>query len=152
LRLLVSRATVVEATQGHAAGRVAIAANRSVPAIFQFRPFGHCVPGFVALALAVALWGFGYKISLYRHYDRASQMPVAKLWIQHRDATAAISELGADIDDIVPIALPLSVAAPQAAREERGVSGLESLEAKGAATPSSLIPFRSPPTSPSLLT
>lgn len=38
-----------------------------------------CVLGFLTLALAVAAWGYGYKISLYHPNSRARSI-VAKLW------------------------------------------------------------------------
>lgn len=42
--------------------------------------------GFVALALAVVLWGSGYRLSLYNSPAHKSlpRVPVAKLWIEHR--------------------------------------------------------------------
>ena len=44
--------------------------------VLTLRP---CVLGFFALALAVAAWGFGYKISLYQPQSGARSI-VAKLW------------------------------------------------------------------------
>jgi hypothetical protein len=46
-----------------------------------FRP---CVLGFLVLALAVAAWGFGYKISLYQP-NSGTRLTVAKLWDEHRN-------------------------------------------------------------------
>ena len=46
-----------------------------------FRP---CTLAFFALAFAVTLWGFGYKLSLYLHLPDSEQIPVAKMWIEHR--------------------------------------------------------------------
>lgn len=44
-----------------------------------------CAVGLIALAIAVALWGFGYKISLYSpRLDPASRASVAKLWVERR--------------------------------------------------------------------
>jgi hypothetical protein len=56
-----------------------------------------CTFGLIGLAIAVALWGFGYKLSLYhRHAAPSSRVPVAKLWIEPRDAfVAAASSLNA---------------------------------------------------------
>ena len=56
-----------------------------------FRP---CAAGFIGLAIAVALWGFGYKLSLYhRPSAPSSQVPVARFWIDPLDRfeTAASS-------------------------------------------------------------
>lgn len=41
--------------------------------------------GLLALASAVTLWGFAYKVSLYTESsDPLPQVPVAKVWIEHR--------------------------------------------------------------------
>lgn len=50
-----------------------------------YRPY---LLGFSGLALAVALWGFGYKLSLYRrHLAPAQRSIVAKLWIEPPNAS-----------------------------------------------------------------
>ncbi len=42
--------------------------------------------GFIALALAVVIWGYGYKLSLYfTAPDSQDEIPAAKLWIEHRN-------------------------------------------------------------------
>lgn len=42
--------------------------------------------GFIALALAVVVWGYGYKLSLYfTAPDSQDEIPAAKLWIEHRN-------------------------------------------------------------------
>lgn len=47
-----------------------------------FQPY---VLGIAVLAVAVFAWGLGYKMSLYHHQEhRASQIPVAKLWVKPR--------------------------------------------------------------------
>jgi hypothetical protein len=57
---------------------------------------GHCAQyqyhrllGIIGLTIAVALWEAGYKLSLYHHYATPSSVPVAKLWIESRNASAA---------------------------------------------------------------
>jgi hypothetical protein len=48
--------------------------------------------GILGLAIAVGLWGFGYKLSLYHHYEApSSQIPVAKLWIESRSASTSVA-------------------------------------------------------------
>ena len=56
-----------------------------------------CALGIVGLAVAVFLWGYGYKLSLYHcHSGSSSHTPVAKLWIEPRSAPiAAASSLKA---------------------------------------------------------
>lgn len=48
--------------------------------------------GFLGLALAVALWGFSYKLSRYDYSlsGSLSRVPVAKLWLEQRFATGGI--------------------------------------------------------------
>lgn len=54
-----------------------------------FRPYAL---GFVGLAIVVALWGFGYKLSLYhRHAEPSARTLVAKMWIEPRNASATAS-------------------------------------------------------------
>ncbi len=51
---------------------------------------GPCGLGIVGLAIAVVLWGFGYKLSLYhRNTAPSARIPVAKLWIEPRGASVA---------------------------------------------------------------
>jgi hypothetical protein len=46
-----------------------------------------CALGIITLAIAVALWGFGYKLSLYhRHAAPLAHASVAKLWIDPNGA------------------------------------------------------------------
>jgi hypothetical protein len=52
-----------------------------------FRPHAFWIVG---LAVAVFLWGYGYKLSLYQcHSGSSSQTTVAKLWIEPRTASVA---------------------------------------------------------------
>jgi len=46
-----------------------------------------CVFGIVRLAIAVVLWGYGYKLSLYHRHAAPSSVPIAKLWIEPRSAS-----------------------------------------------------------------
>jgi hypothetical protein len=59
-----------------------------------FRPYTF---GIIGLAVAVFLWGYGYKLSLYHcHSGSSTHTPVAKLWIEPRSAPiAATSSLKA---------------------------------------------------------
>ena len=51
---------------------------------------GPCALGIAALAIAVVLWGYGYKLSLYeRNTSPSARTPVAKLWIEPRAASVA---------------------------------------------------------------
>lgn len=119
---------------------------------FASKAFRPCVLGWAALAIAVLLWGYGYKLSLYHQDKHSSQIPVAKLWIEHRDSVvSAASELHAQT--IIPtISVPALASIPQnLLQEERPISRL-AIRYAGIAALGSLIPLRSPPPSPLLLT
>lgn len=101
--------------------------------------------------MAIALWGTGYKLSRYLHSsDHARRIPVARLWVEHRNtATDAVATLQSKTS-LVPVAVPHVSAVRPALRTERNGIVVASVRAHGAATPGALIPFRSPP-SPSFL-
>jgi hypothetical protein len=53
--------------------------------------FKPCALGILGLAIAVVLWGTGYKLSLYHRHPAPSPVPVAKLWIESRNASLAVA-------------------------------------------------------------
>lgn len=49
----------------------------------------HCALGFIALSLAVFFWGFGSKLSLYKHHCEAgARTSIARMWVEPRDTAA----------------------------------------------------------------
>jgi hypothetical protein len=46
--------------------------------------------GCLGLALAVFLWGYNYKLSLYHERDLTSSAQTAKLWVDQRHAVGAV--------------------------------------------------------------
>jgi len=55
-------------------------------------PYRPCLLCLWALSLAVFLWGFGYKISLYQAGPvQHARTSVAKLWVEHRSASAVMA-------------------------------------------------------------
>ena len=55
---------------------------------FSRRLFRPWAIGFIGLAISVALWGYGYKISRYNpHPDASSRTLLAKMWDKHQDVT-----------------------------------------------------------------
>src|ERR1019366_6841832 len=85
--------------------------------------FKPCALGLFGLGIAVALWGFGYKLSLYnRHAAPSSRASVARLWIEPRDASfVATSRLKAR-SRLIPGPLALSVPIQQFLRIDHAVS------------------------------
>lgn len=64
---------------------VGYAASESSFSRRLFRPWAI---GFIGLAISVALWGYGYKISRYNpHPDASSRTLLAKMWDKHQDVT-----------------------------------------------------------------
>ena len=108
-----------------------------------FRP---CALGIIGLAVAVVLWGFGYKLSLYyRHSAPSSRVPVAKLWIESRDASeAAASRLKVN-SHYVSGSPSFSYPIQRLPRLSRAVAYIPPVCTLDLVYFDSLIPFRSPP-------
>ena len=107
------------------------------------RPF---VLGTIGLAIAVVLWGFGYKLSLYhRHASPSPPIPVAKLWIESRNASASAVSRLKDKSHLVPGAQAFSGSHERLPRLDLAFAFLLPACARRLACFYSLIPFRSPP-------
>jgi hypothetical protein len=56
-----------------------------------FRPYAF---GLLTLALAIALWGFGYRLSRYNpHPSAASRASMAKLWDKQLDSPSSVTSI-----------------------------------------------------------
>jgi len=63
------------------------------------RFFQYPVLGCFGLALAVFLWGYNYRLSLYHQRDLASRTLAAKLWVDQRNAVGLIpARVSAKVD------------------------------------------------------
>ena len=70
-----------------------------------------CAAACIGLAIAVALWGFGYRLSRYDlHPNATTRASVAKLWDKHQDLTEASPKAGAA--DRTDVRLPAQTAFP----------------------------------------
>ena len=101
--------------------------------------------GFSGLALAVALWGFGYKLSLYHPHPAPSlRTIVAKLWIEPPNASIdAVRRLRNQSNVAAsPQALCASIRYP---RLERAVVSVFPSKGCGVQSSSFPTPLRSPP-------
>jgi hypothetical protein len=106
-----------------------------------FRP---CVLSFLGLALAVAAWGLGYKISLYRS-NSAMRCLVAKLWDKQPNPDAAqITEPKASPGRILIAQMLVQPVEPRSRRASVHVTGRPSLPDSWASFQYRL-PLRSPP-------
>jgi hypothetical protein len=64
---------------------------------------GHCALGIIGLAIAVVLWGYGYRISLYhREGAPSARIPVAKLWIEPHSASVEAASRLKSISHLAP--------------------------------------------------
>jgi len=121
-------------------GTLTQAKSSSFPQIF--RP---CALGLVALAIAVFLWGFSYKLSLYnRSSNPTARASVAKLWIEPRsNVTAAAANKRLALPpgpDFLAASVPGEVSAPRCAIIRPTAAGV-----CGFASWAYLLPLRSPP-------
>jgi hypothetical protein len=109
----------------------------------RFRP---CVFGFSLLAVAVALWGYGYRVSLYRPQpENGLRIPAAKLWVEHRNSARVSVDSAQTAPDFFSLTALPEVSLPRWIEREAVSWWAPTLHA---ATPGSLIPFRSPPILP----
>lgn len=108
-----------------------------------FRPWA---VGFIGLAIVVALWGFGYKLSLYhRHAEPSARVLVAKMWIETRNPSATTASVSKAKSHLFPGSQALFVLVEERPRLNRAVAHSLPLTARCIEYLVSLIPSRSPP-------
>jgi hypothetical protein len=118
--------------------------ERSSP-MWTFRPYAI---GFIGLAIAVFLWGFGYKLSLYHpHPTPTSQASVAKMWVKSRNDLAAGPRKLNATQDLIPGSQVFVASGLQLTAPAKDVPCGTPEVARTAATSVFLIPSRSPPSS-----
>jgi hypothetical protein len=119
-------------------------AQRRYPSWKQlFRPWA---VGFIGLAIVVALWGFGYKLSLYhRHAEPSARVLVAKMWIETRNPSATTASVSEAKSHLFPGSQALFVLVQERPRLNRAVAHCLPLTARCIEYLVSLIPSRSPP-------
>jgi hypothetical protein len=107
---------------------------------------GHCALGIIGLAIAIALWGYGYRISLY-HREAASsaRIPVAKLWIEPRSASVEAASRLKAISHLAPGSQAFSESIPPLPSLSRAVACTSRLNECRVAFFDLLIPSRAPP-------
>jgi hypothetical protein len=102
--------------------------------------------GIVGLAIAVFLWGYGYKLSLYHcHSGSSSNTTVAKLWIETRNPSATTASVSEAKSHLFPGSQALFVLVQERPRLNRAVAHSLPLTARCIEYLVSLIPSRSPP-------
>lgn len=101
--------------------------------------------GFSGLALAVALWGFGYKLSLYHpHPAPAQRTIVAKLWTEPPNASIVAAQRHRNQSNTLagPQALCTSI---QYSHLDRAPVSAFTSKGRGVQSSSFPAPLRSPP-------
>jgi len=64
---------------------------------------GPCALGIIGLAIAIVLWGYGYRISLYhREAAPSARISIAKLWIEPRSASVEAASRLEAISHLTP--------------------------------------------------
>ena len=108
-----------------------------------FRPFPLALVG---LAIAVTLWGYGYKLSLYHsHPTPSSQASVAKLWDSPRNPSLAAASTLKTKSQLILSSQALLVPSQPLPRTSRAVVLVFPVRTSGVKYFNSLIPSRSPP-------
>jgi hypothetical protein len=107
---------------------------------------GPCAFGILGLALAVVLWGYGYKLSLYhRNAASSARIPAAKLWIEPRSAFAAAASGLKPVWHLAPGSQPLYVCIQRPPNLSRAVGCILPLCEHRVVFFDLLIPSRAPP-------
>lgn len=105
-----------------------------------------CSLGLIALAVAVFLWGFGYKLSLYHvHPNPFSHISQAKLWIEPRNARTVAGVMQKAKAEPAPCADSLAVTTPAAGLCDAGRAEIAAPGAPSQPVSGSPLPSRSPP-------
>jgi hypothetical protein len=107
---------------------------------------GPCTLGIVGLAIAIVLWGYGYKLSLYyRDAASSARIPVAKLWIEPRSASVAAATSLKASSQLAHRSLALSVRIQRFPGLSRILASIPLLSECRVAFFDLLIPSRAPP-------
>ncbi len=108
-----------------------------------FRP---CALGFIGLAIAVALCGFGRKLSLYYYQATgSSRVPVVRMWIEPEKVSVAALSMLKTKSHLVPPSLVFPTPVQWLPHLDRTFLCMFSEHVHRPASFSFLIPFRSPP-------
>ena len=101
---------------------------------------------FIGLAIIVALWGFGYKLSLYHpRGDHSARVSVAKMWIEPRNATAVPASKLKSKSHLFPGSQALSLPVQKGPNLKRAIAYILPPATRYITYLNFLIPSRSPP-------
>lgn len=100
----------------------------------------------LALALAVGGWGYGYKLSQYILHSGVTKASATRMWVDHRDQLTVPSHHSAS-HKVLPAAQADAVATLPHLRFRGELAVTVSTPAKRPFLCFALIPFRAPPVS-----
>lgn len=103
-----------------------------------------CVLGFAALALAITLWGFGYKLSLYQP-KAMTRCLTAKFWDKHQSVEVPRSAVSRPVADTVDAGPHVFVPPDASLRRATFDEGARRCDSLLAALFAYRRPLRSPP-------
>ncbi len=107
-----------------------------------FHPY---VLAFLALALTVGGYGYGYKLSQYFQHSGVSKASPTRMWVEHRDEFAAVQAQHHVKPQRIPGLTLFAISAPRVPRLSRDHVVITPAPARVALFLFSHIPFRAPP-------
>ena len=107
-----------------------------------FRPY---VLAFLALALAVGGWSYGYKLSQYLHHPEVSKASATRMWVDHRDDATRAPAQGQSQPRQIPGSALVALFSPLLPRLSRDHALTTPAPTRVAFILAALIPFRAPP-------
>jgi hypothetical protein len=113
-------------------------------ALRQF--FKPCVLAFLALAVAVGGWGYGYKLSQYLTHSDLSRASSTRLWVEHRDDASDIRAHQQHSPDKIQAPLFAGLSTPPVPHLSRELVFAEPTQSRILTFVSPLHPLRAPPT------
>jgi hypothetical protein len=106
-----------------------------------FHPY---VLAFLALALAVGGWSYGYKLSRYLHHQGVTKASATRMWVEHRD-DSKLSVAHQSPTHPIPASLLTVQCSPPLPRFSRNTAVTIPTSRRVHFKVAALIPFRAPP-------
>lgn len=106
-----------------------------------FRPY---VLAFLALAVAVGGWSYGYKLSQYLHHSAVSRASATRMWVEHRDDSTLVPVPHRQPQQS-PDSTLAALSTPLLPRLSRDHAVTTPAPMRAAFILTALIPFRAPP-------
>jgi hypothetical protein len=138
--------SIAIATEAHSDSSRAVAAGfpSFITAIRAF--FRPGVLPFLALALTVGGWSYGYKLSLYLHHPTVGKASATRMWVDHRDDNSLLADSHqSSLPDKFSSPLALVVAPPRLPQYSRDMDLALPVPSRTSLYYSTRTPLRAPP-------